>query len=242
MSNNKNIKKMFQKEFDIEIMKQRILNKERKKGMNFKNIFKWSVAPICLGAIISGVLLFNNNKELRSNIYEPNIEPKNNVSMYINDVSKMMVGSLKIDADIKVVDGVNVPYDESMNFIEKLSLPKDFKGENDLKKDILEVVYTNKDKTDNSYTYLNNFIYTVYSNSDERNIEIQFSKENKPIRDYLFSEEGSKLSKINDLELRIYKYDKVYFTEFNYQGINFDIETTNINEQELTDLLLSIIK
>lgn len=44
------------------------------------------------------------------------------------------------------------------------------------------------------------------------------------------------------MELKIFKYNELYFTEFKYKDINFDIETTNITEQELTDLLLSIIK
>ena len=82
-----------------------------------------------------------------------------------------------------------------------------------------------------------------YSNTDKgREIIVSFSKENKPIRDYYFSEEGSKISKIDNFELKIFKFNELYFTEFNYKGINFDIETTNITEQELTDLLLSIIK
>ena len=41
MSNNRNIKKMFEREFDIEIMKQKILEEERKEKMNLKNIFKY---------------------------------------------------------------------------------------------------------------------------------------------------------------------------------------------------------
>ena len=50
------------------------------------------------------------------------------------------------------------------------------------------------------------------------------------------------MSNINNLELKIFKYNELYFTKFNYKGINFDIETSNITEQELTDLLVSIIK
>ena len=37
-------------------------------------------------AIISGILLINDNKELNPDIYKSNIETKDNVNLYIIDV------------------------------------------------------------------------------------------------------------------------------------------------------------
>ena len=71
---------------------------------------------------------------------------------------------------------------------------------------------------------------------------IAFSNEYEPLRDYFFGDEGSKVSKINDFELTIYRYENSYMTTFKYNDINFDIETTDITEQEFIDLLVSIIK
>jgi len=234
MSNNKNLKKMFEKEFDVEIMKQQILNEERKRNMNFKNVFKWSVAPICLVAIISGILIFNNNKELKPNIYKPNIETKDSVDMYINDISKTTQGAARLDADIKVINNLSIPYFEEIG---NIVVPTDFDNNHDA-----YAIYVKSDKDSNEYDTLQSYVFNYSNTKNDRNIRVAFSKENKPIRDYHFSEEGSKISKINNIELKVFKYNGLYFTEFNYKDINFDVETHDITEQELTDLLLSIIK
>lgn len=98
------------------------------------------------------------------------------------------------------------------------------------------------DRESNEYNILQSYVFNYSNKKNDRYIRVSFSKENKPIRDYYFFEEGSKMSKINNIELKIFKYNRLHFTEFNYKGINFDIETMNITEQELTDLLLSILK
>ena len=46
----------------------------------------------------------------------------------------------------------------------------------------------------------------------------------------------------NGVELKIYKYEDIYFTEFKFNDYYFDIETSKITEQELSDFLLSIMK
>lgn len=233
MTKNRNIKKMFEKEFDIGLMKQKILNQERKRNMNLKTIYKWALVPICLVAILSGLLLFNNNKELKPTIYEPNIETKENVNMYINDISNLSQGTLRIDADVQIINDFHLPYFKE---IENIIVP------NDLDKQNAYAIYTKLDKDSKEYNVLQSYVFHYSNTESNKDIRLAFSKENKPVRDYYFTEEGSKISKINDIELKIFKYEELYFTEFNYKGINFDIETTNINEQELTNLLVSIIK
>lgn len=233
MKNNRNIKKMFQKEFDIERMKQQILDEERKRKMNLKNTFKWSVVPICLVAVICNVLVFNNTKELKSNIDKPNIESKDNIDMYINNISKLTQNALKMDADVKIINNMSIPY---FNEIDSIIVPKDFDNNHDA-----YAIYVNPNKDSKDYNILQSYVFH-FSNTSDRNIRVSFSKENKPIRDYYFPEEDSKISKINNIELKIFKYNELYFTEFKYKGINFDIETTHITEEELTNLLLSIIK
>ncbi len=230
MSTNENIKKMFEREFDKELMKQRILDKERKKNMNLKTLYKWSVASFCLVAIISGIVL-SNHKELKSNQYEPSIESKNHVCMYINNVQEMSQGTLKFNAEVKRIDVENLPYFKE---IENINLPNDF----DTKQ--ASAIYIDSDKEESQT--LQSYVFNYSNTKKNRYIRVSFSKENKPIRDYYFPEDGSKMSKINNIELKIFKYNELYFTEFHYKNINFDIETTNITEQELTNLLLSILK
>lgn len=235
MTNKEKLKKAIEQDINPKDYYKEIINKIERGGKIMKknnNLWKWSFVPICLIAIISGVLLINN-KELKTNIYKPNIETKDNVNLYINDVSKMTQGVLSIDADIKIT---NIKNNQYFKEITNIKIPNDFNNQETYE------IYVKSNRESEEYNVLQSYV-ADYSNTDKgREIIVSFSKENKPIRDYYFSEEGSKISKIDNFELKIFKFNELYFTEFNYKGINFDIETTNITEQELTDLLLSIIK
>lgn len=234
MSNKDVFKELYSKKMNKEKNYNEIVEtiERDKKVMN--KYLKWSFVPICLIAIISGVLIFNNNKELKPNIYKPNIESKDNVNIYINDVSEMIHGALRIDADVKIINNICIPYFEEIG---NLVVPKDFDNNHNA-----YAIYVKPDRNSKEYNTLQSYVFNYSNTKNDRHIRVSFSKENKPIRDYHFSEEGSKISRINNIELKLFKYNESYFTEFNYKGINFDIETSNITEQEITDLLLSIIK
>lgn len=51
-----------------------------------------------------------------------------------------------------------------------------------------------------------------------------------------------KISKIEDTEVIITQYEKLYLAEFKMNDVYFDIETAGITQTELVDLLVSIIK
>ncbi len=218
------------KDYYNEIIKR--IKKEDKMKKE-KNLWKWAFVPICLVAVIGCALFFNNNKQLKPNIYKPNIKTKDNINLYINDVSNITQGDLKIDADIKITKIENISYFKE---ITNIKIPSDCENRE------AHEIYIKHDNDSKDYNILQSYVVNYSSTNNDRNIKLSFSKENKPVRDYYFSEKGSKISKINNVELKIFKYNYLYFTEFNYNGINFDIETSNITEQELTDLLLSIIK
>lgn len=235
MPNKEKLKQAIEQDMNPNDYYKKIINKIEKgeKMKKNNNLWKWSFVPICLVAVIGFVLLVNNNKQLKPNIYKSNIETKDNVNFYINDVSKMIEGVLKIDADIKITNIENISYFKE---IADIKIPSDCEKEEAYK------IYVKPDRDSQEYNILQSYVVNYSNTKNDRNIRISFSKENKPIRDYHFSDEGSKISKINNIDLKIFKYNELYFTEFNYKEINFDIETSNITEQELTDLLLSIIK
>ena len=74
------------------------------------------------------------------------------------------------------------------------------------------------------------------------NIIIAFSEIEEPIRDY-YIDGGNKISKIGDVELKITQSEsqEMYIVTFEYKDIYFDIETTGITEDQLVDLLKSLI-
>lgn len=236
MTNKEKLKRAIEQDINPKDYYKEIIKKIEKEDTmkKEKNLLKWSFVPICLVAIISGVLLIkDHNKQLKSDIYKPNIETKDNINLYINDISKMTQGMLKLDADIKTTSIDSFPYFKE---ITDIKIPSDFSEQESYE------IYIKPDRDSKDYNILQSYEINYSNEKNDRNIRISFSKENKPIRDYHFSEEGSRMSNINNLELKIFKYNELYFTEFNYKGINFDIETSNITEQELTDLLVSIIK
>ena len=142
------------------------------------------------------------------------------------------LGAILIDADVKVVN-------EEENSI-WISIVSNIVIPEQLEKKESYMLYTRKDK-ESPYDILNSYVYNYYNEETLSSIRISFSNKNKPLRDYHFSEEGAKETTINNVKMKIFKYENIYFTEFNYKDYNFDIETTNITQDELINLLKSII-
>ncbi len=233
MTNKEKLKNAIEEDINSKKYYNEIINKIE-KGEQMKNnyILKWSLAPICLMLVISGIIFLNyQNKTVLKN--KPYVDEKNNVTLNINEISDE-VGAYKIDADIKVVtnNDVNFPLPYKNRVVE---IPKD------LDKTYKYILYFRKDKKSKEYNIIGNY-EIIYDNGNDRTIKVSYSKDNKPVRDYYFSEEGSKITKINNIELKIYKFENVYFTEFKFNDYNFDIETSRINKQELVNFLVSIIK
>ena len=140
--------------------------------------------------------------------------------IYINELDNMNLTSL--DSNIRVENNYMVEtYDELLNIV----IPDDLNKMNG------SAIFLS-DGT------LNNYI-VEYFNGDRR-ITIAYSESNTPIRDY-FIDDG-KSSIIKNTNLVISKYNTMYIVKFKYNDIYFDIETSNIEENELIDLLESIIK
>lgn len=250
MSKDKNLKRMFDEKFDINKMHDEILDKvkEREKYNINKNL-KYCI-PIFLVALIFGLISIgkNDTKKFITN------ESKNDFdTIYINNIND--IGTLKYDADIKTIN-----YIDTLQFgtLENLDIPKDinnstysavyvksvnnrdeFTENND--SNTYDKPHNNCSDSSNNYDKLNNYTFNYQNSSNDRNILISFSNTNKPLRDYHFEKIG-KQSKINNIDLTIYKYENLYMTEFIYQNVNYDIETRNISEEELINLLKSIIK
>lgn len=238
MTNKDKLKKAIEQDINSDSYYKEIISKiergEKMKKTN--NLWKWSLVPICLVVIISGVLFLNhqkNNKSLLDN--KTFIDEKNNVTLNINEINNNEVGTTRLDADIKTItaNDINIPYP----FKGKITLPKD------LDKSYNFIVYTRENKDSKDYNILNNYIIEYSNdNNNDRSIQVAYSRDYKPLRDYRFSDEGSKTTNINGVELKIYKFENIYFTEFTFNGYNFDIETFQITEQELSNFLLSILK
>lgn len=246
MSKDKNLKRMFDEEFDIDKMHEEILEKiEKKEKYHIMKTLKYCV-PIFLVTLISAFILTNKNSSKKLTFNESN----NNIDeIYINNVDN--IGATRLDAVIKDIN------DEALEFsiLNDLDIPEDINNSSygEVYVRGVQTYYLNTSQnysdtrneeyttSSNSYNLLNNYVSNYTNISNDRSVNIAFSSEYKPLRDYYFDDIG-KQSKINNVNLTIYNYEKIYMTEFNYKNINYDIETNNISENEFIDLLKSIIK
>lgn len=203
---------------------------EGKKMKNKSHIWKFVLAPICSIFIISGILFLNNQNKntLKNDNY---VDEKNDVYLKINNVNiestSMDIAGSAIDltfeelineesfvADIKILPSLN-----NYRLMKRYDINDEFIGYN--------LIYHNTD-------------YQAY-----KEIDIFFSKtlKNKPSCYGIIDLDKLEDSKINNTNVKILKTDtNHYHALFNYNNYNFDITTVNITEQELSTLLLSIIK
>lgn len=209
------------KEFDMKT------NKNRK--------ILYAISSIC-AVFILGIGIFigtgkMNNTGLEIGKTEVNINKEESlvVELNINKLKVMEMASL--DADIKTIDIDKLP--EEFKFMENLLIPEGYEFEN------IHTVYTRENINIEEYNILHDYILN-YKKDDLNNIKIAFSKVEQPLRDY-FIQEGDKISKIGDVELKISQWEEMYIVTFEYEDIYFDIETTGITENQLVDLLESLI-
>ena len=113
MTNKEKLKNAIEQDINPKDYYTEIINQgEKGEKMKKNNILKWSLVPICLVVVISGVLFLNyqnDNKTILKN--KPYIDEKNNVTLNINEVNNKKGGTYKIDADVKIVtnNDVNFP-------------------------------------------------------------------------------------------------------------------------------------
>lgn len=200
-----------------------------KTNKNKKVIYVLS--SICAVFILGiGIFVGVNKNLLPGNTVDiGKTDANDGVELNINKIKDMSMTSL--DADVKTIELENLP--EEFTFIENLQIPEEYNFENGY------TVYTRENTDTAEYDVLHDYILN-YSKDDLNDIKIAFSGIEAPIRDY-FIGDGDKISKIGNVELKVSEWEKMYIVTFEYNDIYFDIETTGITENELVDLLKSII-
>lgn len=63
----------------------------------------------------------------------------------------------------------------------------------------------------------------------------------KPLRDCIFECDNPEMSEVNGIPLVIYECERIYMVQFSFQGVNYDIETRNMNLEGLESLLTSLL-
>lgn len=229
MPNKNIIKEMFDREFNIEIMKREILLKERRENMNIKKVFKYSIVSICLIGVISVSMLLNKNDLFNKNSYN-----KNDYNIYINKINEV---NNSLDIDGKAEDITLKEVYDFYSKIENITIPSGLKNVRNIK------MYSRENLNDD-YKILDGYsIMYADEKENRKSIEIFMSETLKEKRRCMSIVDNSyKTSYINETNLTIMSFGDYFIVNFKYENINFDIETRNVSQNELIDLLESIIK
>ena len=216
------------KEFYIKIIR----NKKIIYGLSSNSYTSISreISLFILGIGILAVQKKSNNNVTKAE-NEIMVSSRNmNVMLEINPMQGASMA--KLDADVQTVEINSLP--EKFGFINNIALPSEYKLDNSYE------LFTRENFNTTEYSLLHDYVFN-YSKDYENTIKVAFSEVGEPIRDY-FLDDSKKVSKIGDVDVIISQYEKMYVATFKCKEIYFDIETNGITEEELVNLLESIIK
>ena len=216
----------FDKDKNYNIIKKKIENKRN-------NYLKY-LSFIFVVLFIIFVLYRNNTLDIKKDI-----KLVEDVKININEVSiiqenKDMDGVTVENAVNESNNYVCIPYYEILN---GLDIPDDFDNKNYYK-----VRFKKLDPNSKDYGKINNYEYWYFNTRNNRRIIIALSDKNIPLGNTNINEENANYSIINGIKLQIYKYKNKYIAIFSYDGFNFNIESTDITQNEFINLLKSLIK
>lgn len=224
MKMTNDLKKIMEKEFDQDKNYQAILSKAKKKKRMKPIYFKYGMIPAFMLMIALVLMGIKEPRELTIGKENTTIE------LRINKIKDMAL--TQSDADVKTVEMKNLP--EKLDFINHICIPKDMKMSDCYQ------VYVKENIQAKEYNILHDYVFIYEDQANEKNVQIALSEIDNPLRDYYLDSAGE-TSKINNTEVMIYQYENRYMVSFQYYNINFDIETNNIQQEELEKLLTSII-
>lgn len=136
----------------------------------------------------------------------------------VNEIDE--VYSSEVDSDVRITNVVDSTVDVNIPWeFDDFGIPK---------------VYF----TSTSELFIHDLRYE-YKNG-EQEFTVAFSSIEEPIRDYYFLSDGEE-SFIHGVCMSIYQHENIYYAEFKINNHYYDVETTNMNEEELLEILEVII-
>lgn len=204
---------------------------ERKEEKKVHKIYKHAIASTMLVALLTGSTVFTltniNNKTFHGSemgdIFKDNI--------VINDIKNKEESTLRLDGKVIEVNKNEILDEFSLK---EMNIPIGFSLHNSY------TIYTREDKDSKEYPILHDYVLN-YCNEKNKSIRIAISKIGKPMRDYSFMDKVDKISTINNSEVVITKYEDSFIATFKKESTTFDIETTGITQEEVVNLIKSMI-
>lgn len=237
--NKKIIKETFDKHFNINVVHDDIIKKiECKEKQIHKKYILVPITVFLVAGIFIYFLLYNHQIEYQKNDIKTNSDiVRINV---IEDEKLLFEESKYLHADIdgRFVSKTTEELLKQFPFIQNLEIPLRLQENTRVGE-----MYASSNPESEFYHKLSGY-YLVYSYGENNSsIEIFFSKTNKErARCTSLIKTDLEDSLVNNIPIKIVKYYNDYLVLFQYQDLYFDIETRNIEEEELIGLIRSIVK
>lgn len=230
MTNRDKLNKVITNDFDINYNYTSI-RKKMEIGNKMNKIFKYSLVPMAIVIAITSVFLLNK-KSITNNVLDSNV--KNNDVIIVNNIDNNF-DNAKLDIDGRSEDITSDDLYKIYPLLKDIVVPNDYNINR-----IIKCYLFNDDtgKYDKLYGYT-----IIYSGGNNKYIDIFILIDTtKRLRCFSIDTDEMKSSTINGNNIKIMGEYKNYYAIFSYNNINFDIETAGISEEDVIQLLKSIIK
>lgn len=219
--NKNSFYQMFDDKFNKDKIYQEVLEKHDKKK---RNVIKCCFVPAVF--LLGGVIFFAT-KDL---FYEEdqNILEDKEDQIYVNEI----VSEDDLSDDISNLD-VKILNTDSSSFS---VTPLEVQVPSDLELDSIYFVYV-KDQKSGEYTIIHDTIETY--KGDDRALNIAYSSLGKVLRDV--DVPVGRMSVIQDTNVMISSMDESFIIVFQYDGVNYDIESYHLTLDEVLMIVRSII-
>ncbi len=216
------IYQVFDKEFNKDNMYQNILNKLEKKEKQ-KRIKKYSFVSVSL-IIILFCFFFTKNM-FQKDISKVADENKDEIN--INEINQNIYDDIS-NADVYILD----TYDSTISVEPlKLSIPTG------LELDTIYIVYTKNEDT-SQYDIVHDIIQSYIG--EDKAVNVTYSTISKPIRDVNVVD--GEASFIDGVEVMISKDNTTFIVELLYDDVYYDIESYNLELDEVLKIVKGIIE
>ena len=230
MTNRDKLNKVITNDFDINYNYTSI-RKKMEIGNKMNKIFKYSLVPMAIVIAITSVFLLNK-KNSTINVLDSNV--KNNDVIIVNNIDNNF-DNAKLDIDGRSEDITSDDLYKIYPLLKDIVVPNDYNINR-----IIKCYLFNDDtgKYDKLYGYT-----IIYSGGNNKYIDIFILIDTtKRLRCFSIDTDEMKSSIVNNTNIKIMGENKNYYAIFSYNNINFDIETAGISEEDVIQLLKSIIK
>ena len=230
MNNEYKLNKVITNDIDI-TNNYTSIRKKMERGNKMNKIFKYSLVPMAIVIAITSVFLLNK-KNSTINVLDSNV--KNNDVIIVNNIDNNF-DNAKLDIDGRSEDITADDLYKIYPLLKDIVVPNDYNINR-----IIKCYLFNDDtgKYDKLYGYT-----IIYSGGNNKYIDIFILIDTtKRLRCFSIDTDEMKSSIVNNTNIKIMGENKNYYAIFSYNNINFDIETAGISEEDVIQLLKSIIK